>query len=277
MRRGIQILQIVVVAFFMSVSTAFASSSNEAETNQALEAATNAFEAMKAGNVNELIANTKDLNFNDESARRSHYEKSFQDQTVTSYQIISENKLNDNKVELKVKLTLSETGVLPVLPYSVVKENGTWMLQIEPLKINLENSQDYGKVSAGKPMETIKFIEPSYTAFGSVAYYSFDNLATNKSITINSAYSISKNQVTFHGWQTTLRSATPKLKYHVIKYFLGQEQSYGSAVVSGDIPQSGTWYSEVASVSSTGSNFYTMIENISNNFDSASGAGNVYE
>lgn len=162
MKRTKTIILFTAALFLFTYLTVVYSQRSEATKNiqeDPRSVASNYFNAYISKDVNAMMEYSVDENYLDEVSRKKAYEKNAPSDTVNGFKIINFNKVNEARYDISVQLTYSDIGTIPPIPFSVVKQNGSWKLLLKPIEINLnKNSPDYGQIKEGTPEYKIKYM-----------------------------------------------------------------------------------------------------------------------
>jgi len=275
--RGLSVLTLVSLLLVPAVD---ANSVTQDVPNVALLTASEYFDSFISNDIEGQIENSIDTNYLNDETRREGYQN-FPNTDLTGYKILSAKKINDSLIDLSVQYIYPGINDYPALPYSVIKEDGAWKVEIKPLEVNLDKtSVDYRKVKEGLPLYAASFTKPAndMMQISSVMldYYSFSGLTTSPLVGYDTFNIASGNtSVTINGWQYS-NEAIPNygsVKYEIISIAGGITNWYGQKTVNGDYVTS--YYAEFIYLSQAPiSNARIRISAM--NGASHEGAGNIY-
>ncbi|GGD82161.1 hypothetical protein [Paenibacillus nasutitermitis] len=89
----------------------------------------------------------------DETSRKKGYKENAKSDTVIEYKMVKLVRTSENQAVVSIQFTYSDLGVIPEIPYSVIKENDDWKVLLKPIEINLnKDSGHYGEIKEGIPV-----------------------------------------------------------------------------------------------------------------------------
>ncbi|GMK39469.1 hypothetical protein PCCS19_25230 [Paenibacillus sp. CCS19] len=203
---------------------------------------------------------------------------------LKAYNIVAQDTSDANNVQISVELVYEGSEALPPVPYFIVKENGSYKVKETIVQIDLNPlSPNYKKVRVGnakisKGGDIITYAVISGSFYADEILANSGGLNSSTTTYFGHTFSNTKTNITINGWQEK-SSGTESLS---LRYGIAVKNAGGvytdlatSSLVTGNVPQNGTWFNRYLTNVTVGNNRCVFVENT--NYSKALVAGNAYE